>query len=149
MKRTSTLSAGQMILLLAKIPFFRHFEQPEKELILNHAYFYIAENQEKIIEQGSLENDFYILLKGNADVVLDSNSHALAKIHAGDVFGEISFVLNTARSSNVIATENCILLQVNRLLLNNLTTEIREKFKDQIIQKMAQHIVEMNNRMVS
>jgi len=147
MKRTSALSAGQMILLLAKIPFFRDFTQPEKELILDHAYFFIAELQEMIIQQGEFENDFYILLKGNADVVLEGNSQALATLQTGDFFGEISFILNTARSSNVIATNTCILLKVDRMLLNNLTTEIREKFNVQIIEKMAHNIVEMNKKM--
>ena len=147
MKRTSALSAGQMILLLAKIPFFRDFTQSEKELILDHAYFFIAKEQETIIQQGGFENDFYILLKGNADVMLDGGSQTLAVLQAGDFFGEISFILNTARSSNVIATDTCILLQVDRMLLNNLTTEIREKFNIQIIEKMANNIVEMNKKM--
>ncbi len=149
MKRTSALSAGQMILLLAKIPFFRDFTQPEKELILDHAYFFIAKGRETIIQQGSFENDFYILLKGDADVVLEGNSQAIAKVEAGDFFGEMSFALNTARSSNVIATDVCILLQVSRKLLSNLPSEIREKFNDKIIEKMAHHIVEMNMKMAS
>ena len=146
MKRTSSLSATQMMLLLAKIPFFRDFTPHEKELILDHAYFYVAQKEEKIIVQNTIDNDFYILLKGKADVVLDSNSKAIAHIPAGDFFGEMSFVLNVARTSNVIATVDCILLQVNRALLDNLEAVIREKFKDQIIQKMAHHITEMNKK---
>lgn len=149
MKRTSALSAGQMMLLLAKIPFFHEFSQEERELILNHAYFFIAVKEEKIIEQNTLDNDFYILLKGAADVILEGTDQALAQVDAGDFFGEMSFVLNVARSSNVIATDECILLQVNNKILGNLTPEIREKFKDRIIEKMAHHIVAMNKKMFS
>ena len=147
MKRTSALSAGQMMVLLAKIPFFRKFEHQEREMILNHAYFYIAEKGEFIIKQDSIDTDFYILLKGDADVVLEGNSQVIAKVEAGDFFGEMSFALNTARSSNVIATDVCILLQVSRKLLSNLSSEIREKFNDKIIEKMAHHIVKMNMKM--
>ena len=149
MKRTSALSAGQMILLIAKIPFFRDFSQQERELVLNHAYFYVAEKGELIIEQDSIDNDFYILLKGDADVVLEGSSQAIAKVTSGNFFGEISFAINIARTSNIIATDTCILLQVNRMLLSNLSSEIRGKFKDQIIEKMANHIVEMNMKMAS
>ena len=105
MKRTSALSAGQMMVLLAKIPFFRNFEHQEREMILDHAYFYIAEKGEFIIKQDSIDTDFYILLKGDANVVLEGNSQGIAKVESGDFFGEMSFALNTARSSNVIATE--------------------------------------------
>ena len=149
MKRTSALSAGQMMVLIAKIPFFRKFEHQEREMILNHAYFYIAEKGEFIIKQDSIDTDFYILLKGDADVVLEGNSQVIVKVESGDFFGEMSFALNTARSSNVIATDVCILLQVSRKLLSNLSSEIREKFNDKIIEKMAHHIVEMNMKMAS
>lgn len=149
MKRTCSLSAGQMMLLLAKIPFFHDFSQEERELILHHAYFYVAEKDEFIIEQNTVDSDFYILLSGEAKVVLNGNDVSIAKIDAGDFFGEMSFVLNAPRTSNVVAADTCILLQVDRSLLSNLTAEIREKFKDQIIAKMAHHIVEMNKRIAA
>jgi CRP-like cAMP-binding protein len=144
MQRTKKLTDGQIVLLLGKIPFFRAFEMPEKEQLVRHAALYVAKEGEKIVEQGSLDHDFYILLSGTAAVSLEHDAKVIAEMSPGDFFGEISFILNTPRSSHIIANSLCILLQVDRRMLGNLGPIIREKFKDQIIFKLANMVVATN-----
>lgn len=134
------------MLLLGKIPFFREFADLEKEQLLKHASFYVAKENEKIIEQSTLDHDFYILLSGNAVVQLEGVPGDVAKVGPGDFFGEMSFILNTPRSSHIVAKGLCIVLQVSRRLLGQLGAPIREKFKDQIILKLARLVVEANKR---
>jgi len=146
MKRVTTLGRGKILIILNKVPFFKGFTSFEKEKIVDtDAAFFVAQEDEYIIEQNTLDTAFYILLSGTARVALDGVEQPLAQVEPGDFFGEIAFIQNTSRTSNVIANEVCILLRVDRRLLGALNAEIREKFKDQIIIKLAGMIAEKNN----
>lgn len=144
MKRTTSFSRAKILFVFDKIPFFREFNAPEREKIVDHAFFYIAEEGEQVIEQDSLDNSFYILMSGEASVQLNGIKDPVAQLNPGQFFGELSFLLNTPRSSNVVANKLCILLRVDRQLLGKLHAEIREKFKDQIILKLANMVLEHN-----
>ena len=145
MKRITTLGRGRILLILNKVPFFNRFTPLEKEKVIDtEASFYVAQENEYIIEQNTLDTPFFILLSGTAKVVLDGNDKPLATVGPGDFFGEISFIQNTPRTSNVVANEVCILLKVDRRLLGALNAEIREKFKDQVIYKLAGMVASKN-----
>ena len=146
MKRVTTLGRGKILIILNKVPFFKGFTSFEKEKIVDtDAAFFVAQEDEYIIEQNTLDTAFYILLSGTARVTLDEVADPLAQVEPGDFFGEIAFIQNTSRTSNVIANEVCILLRVDRRLLGALNADIREKFKDQIIIKLAGMIASKNN----
>jgi len=148
MKRITTLGRGRILIILNKVPFFKRFTSFEKEKIVDtEATFYVAQEDEYIIEQGTLDTAFYILLSGSARVVLNGVDEPLAVVEPGDFFGEIAFIQNTPRTSNVIANEVCILLKVDRRLLGALNAEIREKFKDQVIIKLANMIAVQNSHL--
>ncbi len=147
MRQTKSFSRGKMLLVLDKIPFFREFNRLERERVIEHAHFFIAQDQEKIIEEKTLDNSFYVLMNGAAKVQIEDSGAVLAKLNPGDFFGEISFILNTPRSSDVIAEGTCIMLQVDRRLMGKLNPEIREKFKDQIIHKLAKLLISENEKL--
>lgn len=146
MKKISTLTRGKMLIILNKVPFFKEFTSFERERIVdNNAAFYVVNEDEFIIEQGTLDTAFYILMSGSARVMLEGRTDVLAQMHPGEFFGEIAFIQNVPRSSHVVANETCILLKVDRRLLGALNPEIREKFKDQIIYKLANMITKNNS----
>ncbi len=147
MKRINNLGRGKVLMLLNKVPFFREFTPTERERIVdNDAAFFVANEGEYIIEQGTLDTAFYILMSGEAKVTLTDHEEPLATVGPGDFFGEISFIQNSPRSSNVVAHEVCILLRVDRRLLGALNSEVREKFKDQIIEKLVHMVTVMNSK---
>lgn len=138
------------MIILNKVPFFKAFTSFEKEKVIDtEASFYVAQEDEYIIEQNTLDTAFFILLSGSARVTLDGVENPLATMGPGDFFGEIAFIQNTPRTSNVIANEVCILLKVDRRLLGALNADIREKFKDQVIIKLAAMVAAKNNEIVN
>lgn len=63
-----------------------------------------------IITEGEIGSDVFVLLKGTVAVrrrrwLLFTKD--LAKLKAGDFFGEISFLVPTARSASVVASSSC------------------------------------------
>ena len=147
MKRINNLGRGKILIILNKVPFFKEFTPHDREKVIDtEAAFYVASTDEYIIEQNTLDTAFYILLNGTARVTLDGVDKSLATVGPGEFFGEIAFIQNTPRTSNVIANDVCILLKVDRRLLGALQAEIREKFKDQIILKLAGMIAAKNTK---
>lgn len=147
MKRITHLGRGKILIILNKVPFFKDFTPPEREKVIDtDAAFYVANENEYIIEQNTLDTAFYILLSGSARVCLEGSDSSLATMGPGDFFGEIAFIQNTPRTTNVIANEVCILLKVDRRLLGALNAEVREKFKDQIIFKLAGMVAAKNSQ---
>jgi CRP/FNR family transcriptional regulator, cyclic AMP receptor protein len=137
MKKVTSMSRGKMLIILNKVPFFKDFTPYERERVVdNDATFFVAEADEFIIEQGTLDTAFYILLSGAANVRVGDSEESVARINPGDFFGEIAFLRNTPRTSHVVASELAIMLRVDRRLLGALSAEIREKIKDKIIDKL-------------
>jgi CRP/FNR family cyclic AMP-dependent transcriptional regulator len=145
MKRITNLGRGKILIIMNKVPFFKSFSPIERERVLdNDAAFFVANEDEFIIQQDTLDTAFYILLSGSARVTLEGVEKSLATMGPGDFFGEIAFIQNTSRTSNVIANEVCILIKVDRRLLGALNAEVREKFKDQVIIKLAKMVAAKN-----
>lgn len=137
MKRLAHLNRAQSLMLLNRIPFFKAFTVQEREKIVDQKTSFISANKnEYIIEEGTLDTAFYILLTGEAEVT-SSRTGRIGLLNPGDFFGEFSFLENLPRSSDVVAKDTCILLKVDRRLLGTLSAEIREKVKDQIIHKLV------------
>jgi len=59
----------------------------------------------KVIEQGNTDRSMYLIIKGEMEVVHhhDMESHVLATLKPGDVFGEIAFVREIKRTADVVA----------------------------------------------
>lgn len=148
MRRINNLERGKILALIDKVPFFDAFTMAERERILDsNAAIYVAEEGEFIIEQGSRDTAFYVLMSGQARVVLNGQPQALARIQPGDFFGEIAFLLETPRSSNVISIGQSIMLGIDRTLLELLNATVREKIKDQIIEKLVAVVAESNRHL--
>ncbi len=66
------------------------------------------EKGDKVIEQGRLDRCMYLLIDGEVDVVhhaKDADS-TIARLKAGDIFGEIAFVHEMQRTADVCAISN-------------------------------------------
>ena len=76
----------------------------------------------KIIQSGQQGHCLYLLLAGSAVVQAPppDGTVELARLQAGDFFGEISLVDDGPRSADVIALEPCVLLRVTRITIGVL-----------------------------
>lgn len=146
MKKASSLSRNQVIMVLGKIPFFRAFSPDERERMADEqGHFHIATAGEYIIRQGSQEHAFYILLSGCVRVEKDGVSGVITRLIPGDVFGEVGFLADENRTSHVIADEPSIVLRVDRVLMARQKAEVREKIKDQLIALLIRRLLEQQH----
>ena len=143
MRTANSLSRAQVQMVLSKIPFFRAFSCDERERIADEqSSFHIARDGEFIIRKDSQEYAFYLLLSGSCDVLEEEQGAALMTLEPGAVFGEIGFLSEQPRTTHVIARQPSILMRVDRATLSRFKPEIREKFKDQLIDKLVKRIIQ-------
>ncbi len=142
MKKTAGLSHAHIQMILQKIPFFRDFMPDERERLANEQdSFVIARPKEVIVTKGSMERAFYILLSGIVEILDEQGQKSILELSPGQVFGEITFLTEIPRTSNVRAQDVCILMRIDQALMSRLRAEIREKIKDQLIDKLVQRIL--------
>ncbi|MBF0099398.1 MAG: cyclic nucleotide-binding domain-containing protein [Desulfobacterales bacterium] len=151
MKPAENIDLEKIWTTIKQLDFFDNFLRSEKQRILEfHSHFIMYEKDETIIQEGLNDNAFYILLAGSVSITKNMGNQQveIAQIQPGDIFGEISFLTNTLRTSNVISNEKSLVIMVDKLFLEKLTPEIREKLKDRIIEKLINRLDKMNNAFV-
>jgi CRP-like cAMP-binding protein len=76
-----------------------------------------------IIHEGDLDNALYLIIEGTVGVMkrdsLSTIPHQIARLHAGDLIGEISLIDASPRSASVVALEPCYLLALPLALLKS------------------------------
>ena len=71
-----------------------------------------------IISEGVKGAHLYILLQGSLNIV-DSKLGTLATLGSGEIVGEMSFVDNAAPSASVIASGDCVVLELSHAELED------------------------------
>ncbi|MBF0114061.1 MAG: cyclic nucleotide-binding domain-containing protein [Magnetococcales bacterium] len=137
---------------LRTIEFFKDFSEYEKDRVAEmDVSFRMTQPQEILIREGTTDTAFYIVLRGKVAAVKGDLQRGKGKhlfdLPAGEMIGELAFLMGTPRSLNIVATDRGLLLRVDSALLNHLGSDSREKFKDQVINKLVRRLAETTDRL--
>ena len=111
---------------LRGLSFFNAFTETEVDEVLSAAQLKTYATGKLILEEGEIDNSFFILAMGHAIVKKgDKPIHVLGK---GDCFGEIGLLGNVKRSASVVAASQVLALKINASLLDNLATDSQLRF---------------------
>jgi CRP/FNR family cyclic AMP-dependent transcriptional regulator len=98
--------------VLKRVPLFSNLSQRQLGLIARHADEVHREAGRILAKQGEIGLEFLLLVEGTARVERDGTF--LARLKAGDFFGEMSLIDGKPRSATVIAETPVILLAIHR-----------------------------------
>jgi CRP/FNR family transcriptional regulator, cyclic AMP receptor protein len=136
----------QVVKMLDAVPFFKNFTTYEKKRVAGHnSCFEKYAAGKTIIKDGTHDTSFFILIKG--DVSVEKKRAPIAGLAEGEFFGEMAFLTNSKRNTDIIAQSPCLVLKVNHDLMERLSAEIREKIKDQIIEKLIERLNKTTDRL--
>ena len=93
---------------LSRVPLFEACTQRELEFIAGHTDEVEVPAGKELTHQGQLGHTFYVLLDGEAEVVIDGDLRNT--MHEGDFFGEISMLDQGEGTATITTTKPCRLM---------------------------------------
>jgi CRP/FNR family transcriptional regulator, cyclic AMP receptor protein len=100
---------------LARLSLFADLTHPQLEALAHSFGEEVFAEGQRVIRQDVTGGGFYVILDGEAKVVIDGQERA--RLTRGDFFGEISLLTDEAPTADVIATSllRCLIIADNEL----------------------------------
>jgi small-conductance mechanosensitive channel/CRP-like cAMP-binding protein len=116
-KQLEVQTAARMI--LRQQPLFRCLTDEQLDALLPRGRVVHFGRDEKLIQQGDSGDSMFILVDGEATVVVERNGAPMpvAFLRPGDCFGEMSLLTGEKRSATVIAQADCEVVEVGKAVL--------------------------------
>ncbi len=89
---------------LVGIPLFNGLEVTEAQRLIKNGVTINLNAGEKLVRQGDLGNEMYIILSGAVEVT--RNDQHITDLGVGDVIGEISFLSEVPRTADVVVSQD-------------------------------------------
>ncbi len=129
-------------LLLGYVPSLGLLPPRDREDLLTHARVRDAAAGTAIIRAGDASDSAFFLLGGRAVAGLfrdGDEKRTLSVMTAGDIFGEITALTGGTRTADVLAEEDCTLLEVPAATFRRLVTvpEFSEIVRDKMTERLA------------
>ncbi len=136
-------------LLLKSIKFFSGFADEHLDELLNFSEVRKFQLHSYIIKEGEKNFSFYVVLKGNVNIVKETGvkgKKTITSLPAGECFGEIAVLLNEPRSASVIAGGEVTVFRIHGNKIAELSVETREKLYKQLAINLAEHLKETSSQ---
>jgi CRP-like cAMP-binding protein len=113
---------------LARLALFADLGRPQLESVVHTFSEEVFAEGQRVIRQGLEGSGFYLILEGDARVVIDGKERA--RLARGDFFGEISLLIREPPTADVIATSvlRCLVVpgpELHGFLLEHPTVMLR------------------------
>ena len=109
-----------VINLLRALPFFQGLGDGELRKIATLFTQRLVLGGDMVFDKGSAGDEAYVLVRGQVDILLESNSPPVATFGTGQIFGELAFLDGSPRVAKAVATQPTILLVVHRRAFHQL-----------------------------
>jgi small-conductance mechanosensitive channel/CRP-like cAMP-binding protein len=99
--------------LMASVPMFAALNDSERAQLLAVGRRVMYARGEAIVRQGQEGHSLFVIKAGEASVTLAGTVGEVARLRAGDVFGEMSLLTGEARTATVTSLADCDLLEID------------------------------------
>lgn len=98
--------------LVKGCPLFHEIYDDEIEEIIKDCLIAQYSPGDTIIKQGDTSTDICVILSGEVDIHVekDGQSHYIASLGKGDLFGELVLINETKRTASIVCKEKCEIL---------------------------------------
>jgi serine/threonine-protein kinase len=134
-----------------EMPFFESFSEQEKKTFAKMKRSVLAfYRDDAIISEGDESSTMYLLLKGTAVIsrTQDDAKIRLSKLKPGELFGEMSFISKKIRKSDVIASEDVLVMKMDDAFFKKIDPDIRDKIKNHLILLLIKRLENMNDSLM-
>lgn len=135
---------------LKRLAFFHDFDDHELRQLLAVGKWFRISPDDLIIEEGTTERAFYILVRGEADVVKKVGGNkkpvVLTTLKTGACFGEMAVLTASYRTASVMAKTETYVLRIEPEILNTSNVFLQLKFYRRFCETLVTRLDLANQR---
>lgn len=121
------MSIEQEVEILRKIPLFANVEPAKLKLMCFASERLTFKAGQSLFERGDAGDAAYIIIEGNADVIVTNNGPmVVAQLGQDDIIGEIAILCDVPRTATVTATSELTALKITKELFFRMVTDFPE-----------------------
>ena len=129
------LSGKDRLDSLKDLSFFRGFDEAEIMEVLVGGVWKRYEVGEVIVQEGSEEDGFFVLIEGRVSVRRVGNEIDI--LEPGASFGEISFVYRPEHTASIVAKDSCTVLEVGINHIEHASVSCQLRFHKAFLRNMS------------
>lgn len=122
------MSLGQEVDVLRRVPLFAKIDPAKLKLMAFASERMTYKPGQAVMRQGDPGDAAYVILQGEADVIVDGKNGPLvvAKVGTNDIIGDIAILIDIPRTATVSATSELVTLKLTKDLFYQLINDFPE-----------------------
>ena len=142
------MGVEEEVKVLQRIPLFANIDAAKLKLMAFASERLSFTPGQFLCKQGDVGDAAYIIIDGDADVVLETGSDniTVASVGKNDIIGEIAILLDVPRTASVVATSDVIALKVTKDLFFRMASDFPE-MSVEIMRVLAHRLEAANARL--
>ncbi|MDJ0950081.1 MAG: cyclic nucleotide-binding domain-containing protein [Alphaproteobacteria bacterium] len=139
------MSINEEVELLRRIPLFAKVDPSKLKLLAFASQRLTFAADQVLFNQGDMGDAAYIVIDGEADVIIDTPSGPVTVYTAkrNDIIGEIAILCDVPRTATVKAKSNLVTLVISKDLFFRMVTEFPQMAVE-IMRELAQRLEQTN-----
>lgn len=119
------MSIDQEVEILRNIPMFRKIDPTKLKLLAFTSERLTFKPGQKLFRQGDLGDSAYIVVEGEADVLVETPDGplAVARLKRNDIVGEIAILCDVPRTATVQAVDQLTALKITKELFFRMVSD--------------------------
>ncbi|MDX1432395.1 MAG: serine/threonine-protein kinase [Gammaproteobacteria bacterium] len=130
--------ADNLLATVRGLSFFNEFADAEIEEILDAATWQEFQALESIVDEGTRDQSFYIIVAG--DVAVVKNAKQISTLSKGDCFGEMGYVCQSERSASIVAIGDVSLLRIDGLRMEQISQATQLRFNQIFLRTLIERL---------
>ena len=135
------MSINEEVQILRNIPLFARIEPSKLKLLAFTSERVAFRAGELLVRQGDVADCAYIVIQGDADVLVDTpqGQVSVATLGRNDIIGEVAILIDIPRTATVRAKSDMVTLRISKELFFRLVTEFPQMAVE-IMRELAQRL---------
>ncbi|HSR36111.1 MAG TPA: cyclic nucleotide-binding domain-containing protein, partial [Desulfurivibrionaceae bacterium] len=149
--RGKEIDLDQQIGFLRRLRFFADFDDHELKQFLAVSKWLRVPKGALVVREGTMERAFYILVKGEAQVVKSGRGKkpvVLTTLAPGECIGEMAMVTELKRTADVVASQDAFVLRMEPEVVSTASVFLQLKFYKRFSEILVSRLDQANRRMV-
>jgi len=131
--------------MLSQLAFFQGFEKHIINAIMQVATWINFEVGDTIINEGDIDDTFYIMVTGTAEVT--KSRRTIGWLYKGDCFGEIGFLTHQKRTATIIAKSSLTLMKLNATVMEEVSESGQLRFYKSFTEALIKRLSQTNKQL--